>query len=58
MIHFNQEVTNLLFRYLLGRFAEVVKMKETAILLDMETIKGSKGPGERGTVRGTFRLDF
>lgn len=49
MIHFNQEVTNLLLRYLLGRFVEVVKMKETAILLEVENVKGSKGPGTTAT---------
>lgn len=31
MIHLNQKVMNLLLRYLLGRFAEVIKTKETVI---------------------------
>lgn len=31
MIHLDQKVMNLLLRYLLGRFVEVIKMKETVI---------------------------
>lgn len=48
VIHFKQELTNRLLRYLLGRFVDVVKMKETAVLLDMETVDRSRGPGARG----------
>lgn len=29
---------NLFLRYLLERFVEVIKIKETAILLDVETV--------------------
>lgn len=40
---------NLFLRYLLERFVEVIKMKETAILLDVEAVNRTNCPGGRRT---------
>lgn len=45
IMHLNQEMMNFFLRYLLGRFVEVIKMKETAVLLDMEVVKRTNCPG-------------
>jgi len=40
---------NLLLRYLLVGSVEVIKMKETAILLDVEAVNKNNCPGARET---------
>lgn len=48
-IHLNPGVMNLLLTYALKRFVELIKMKETVILLDVEAVNKTKCPGARGT---------
>lgn len=54
MIHLNQELMNLLLRYLLERFVEILKTKEVAILLGVEAVNRTNCPGPEEHIQTVF----